>query len=63
MQSYSIEYWGSTKISNIDKIQTLQSQSKRLIPDVPPYAYNETLREDLHIQTVKQNALTRYKNV
>jgi len=62
MSSYGIELWGAAKKSNIKKLQTLQSKSLRRILNAPPYVSNETIHKDLHLLTVKQTAISRYKN-
>jgi hypothetical protein len=58
---YGIQLWGSTKKSNIYKIQTFQSTSLRMITCTPPYVSNHTLHSDLKILTVKEEAKNSYK--
>lgn len=59
--AYGIQLWGSTKKSNINKIQTFQSISLRIITNAPFYVSNHTLHSDLGLQTVAEVASSYYK--
>jgi len=59
--TYGIELWGSTKPSNIQRIQSLQSRILRTIACAPFYVSNDTLHNDLKIPYVKDLATTRYR--
>jgi len=59
--TYGLELWGSTKPSNSQKIQSIQSRILRTITNSPYYVSNQTLHNDLKIPFVKTLASTRYK--
>lgn len=50
--TYGIQLWGSERISNINRIQRLQSQTLSVITKAPFYVYNQSLNNDLAISSV-----------
>jgi hypothetical protein len=58
--TYGLELWGSTKPSNLSRIQSLQSKILRKIANAPYYVSNLTLHNDLHVPFVKDLSKTRY---
>jgi len=60
MWTYGMEIWGSTKPSNSQRIQSMQSIILRSITNSPFYVSNLTLHNDLQIPVVKDLAHTRY---
>jgi len=60
--SYGIQLWGTAKKTNIDKIQTIQLITLRMVASAPPYLSNHTLHSDFKIQTILETATkTSYK--
>jgi len=59
--TYSIQFWGAAKKSNLNKIQIFQSKCLRQITKAPYYVFNDTLHIDLAITTVQNVAKTFYK--
>jgi hypothetical protein len=59
MWTYDIELWSATKISNINKIQTVQFKILCRILNALPCISNETIHSDLNIPTVKQTTQIR----
>jgi len=58
--SYGIQIWGSSKKTNVQKIQVFQSKILRLITNAPPYVSNFTLHTDLKIPMINEVAKTNY---
>jgi hypothetical protein len=56
-----IEQWGTTKPSNIKRIQSLQSKIIRKIASAPFYVCNRLLYKDLNVPIVSDLATSRYK--
>jgi len=52
--TYDSQIWGSAKLSQLQTIQEFQFISLRLIKPAPWYVTNNTLHNDLKIQTVEQ---------
>ena len=52
--TYGIEIWGSTKKSNRNKLQVMQNKVLRCIAKAPWYVTNNTLHQDLLIDTVDE---------
>lgn len=61
MWTYGLQLWGNAKVSNVNKIQTVQNKILRLITKAPPYVSNYSLHTDLNINTVHAEAITYYK--
>jgi len=61
MWTYGLQLWGNAKVSNVNKIQTVQNKILRLITKAPPYVSNYSLHTDLNIKTVHAEAITYYK--
>lgn len=59
--TYGIQLWGAAKKSNINKIQTFQSITLRIITNAPFYVSNRTLHTDLRVNTVDETARLLYK--
>jgi hypothetical protein len=59
--TYGLELWGSTKPSNLRRIQSLQSKILRKIVDAPFYVSNLTLHKDLKVPFVIDLASSRYQ--
>jgi hypothetical protein len=51
--TYGIQLWGTACMSNIEKLERLQSKALRTITDAPWYVPNTIIRKDLQIPTVK----------
>jgi len=60
MWTYGIELWGSTKPSNAQRIQSLQSKILRTIAEAPYYVSNLTIHNDLNIPFVQDLSKSRY---
>jgi hypothetical protein len=58
--TYGLELWGSTKPTNLQKIQSLQSKIIRKIANAPYYVSNITLHNDLKVPFVRDLVTTRY---
>ena len=56
--TYGLEIWGSTKPSNINRIQFFQSKVLRKIVNAPLYVPNRVLHKDLNVPTVADLAWT-----
>jgi hypothetical protein len=52
--TYSIQLWGTASTSNIEIMESFQSEALRLITDVPWYVRNAVIRNDLQIPTIKK---------
>ncbi|KAL4085043.1 hypothetical protein QTP88_027881 [Uroleucon formosanum] len=61
MWTYGLQLWGNAKVTNVNKIQTVQNKILRLITKAPPYVSNYSLHTDLNIKTVHAEAITYYK--
>jgi hypothetical protein len=61
MWTYGLQLWGNAKVTNVNKIQTVQNKIFRLITKAPPYVSNYSLHTDLNIKTVHAEAITYYK--
>uniref|UniRef100_A0A2S2N814 Putative RNA-directed DNA polymerase n=1 Tax=Schizaphis graminum TaxID=13262 RepID=A0A2S2N814_SCHGA len=61
--TYGIEFWGSTKTSNLNLLQSFQSISLRLMTNAPWYVSNLTIHKDLNIPTLLTLASTHYKKL
>uniref|UniRef100_A0A2S2P698 Putative RNA-directed DNA polymerase n=1 Tax=Schizaphis graminum TaxID=13262 RepID=A0A2S2P698_SCHGA len=61
MWTYGLQLWGNAKVTNVNKIQTVQNKILRLITNAPPYVSNHTLHTDLNIKSVHAEAVTYYK--
>jgi len=59
--TYGLEVWGSTKASNMKRIQSLQSRILRNIASAPYYVTNVTLHTDLNVPFVSDLAKSRYQ--
>lgn len=59
--TYGIQLWGTTKKSNLNKLQAFQSINLRLITNSPWYVSNLTLHNDLKIPTLLTLASSHYK--
>jgi hypothetical protein len=59
--TYGIQKWGSTKISNLNLLQSFQSISLRLLTNAPRYINNHTIHKDLNIPNLHALASTHYK--
>jgi hypothetical protein len=59
--TYCIQLWGAAKKSNINKIQTFQSITLRIITNAPFYVSNHTLHTDLRVNTVDETSRQLYK--
>jgi len=59
--TYGVQLWGAAKKANIDKIQTFQSITLRIITDAPFYVSNHTLHTNLRVNTVDATAKLLYK--
>ena len=59
--TYSIQIWGSTKVSNLNLLQSFQSINLRLLTKALQYVSNNTLNNDLKIPTLSVLASTHYK--
>lgn len=57
-----IQLWGTTKKSNVYKIQTFQSIALHIITNTPFYISNNTLHTDLKINIVDETAKIHYKH-
>lgn len=63
IQTYGVQLWGATKISNINRIiLRLQSKALHTIFKVPFYVSNYTLHSDLKIPYISEIAKTHYKS-
>lgn len=51
--TYDIQFWGSAKKSNANKIQIFQSKVLRLITNAPLYMSNFTLHNNLNISLIR----------
>jgi Reverse transcriptase (RNA-dependent DNA polymerase) len=60
--TYGLEIWGSTKPSNIKRIQSFQSKVLRKLVNAPFYVPNRILHKDLNVPLVADLASTRYKS-
>jgi hypothetical protein len=60
--TYGLQLWGNTKKSNLNRIQAFQNIALRKLTNSPPYVSNHTLHSDLNIKTVKEEAITCYKD-
>ena len=58
--TYAIEVWGSTKASNIARIQRFQSKVLRSILDAPWYVSNHTIHTDLNIPMIREVVKSRF---
>jgi len=58
--TYGLELWGSTKPSNIYRIQSIQSKILRCIVNAPFYVSNLTLHTDLKIPFISDLAKSQY---
>ncbi|KAL4083691.1 hypothetical protein QTP88_029007 [Uroleucon formosanum] len=61
MWTYGLQLWGNAKVTNVNKIQTVQNKILRLITKAPPYVSNYSLHTDLNIKTVHAEAIIYYK--
>jgi hypothetical protein len=61
--TFGLELWGSTKPSNLRRIQSLQSKILRKIVDAPFYVSNLTLDKDLKVPFVSDLASSRYQKL
>jgi Reverse transcriptase (RNA-dependent DNA polymerase)/Endonuclease-reverse transcriptase len=59
--AYGLELWGSTKRTNLNRIQSLQSKILRKIVDAPFYVTNLTIHNDLKVPFVHDLVRSRYK--
>jgi len=59
--SYAIQLWGAAKTTNINKIQTFQSVTLRMITNEPFYISNHTLHSDLNSQSIQEVTKSTYK--
>ena len=57
--TYGIPLWGTTAMSHINKIEVIQAKILRIIVNGPWYVWNEDIRRDLGIPTVKEE-ISRY---
>ena len=59
-RTYGLELWGSTKPSNLSRIQTLSLKCLRKITNSPFYGSNLSLQNDLRAPFVKDLAKQRF---
>jgi hypothetical protein len=59
--SYDLQLWGSTKVSNTNRIQRFQSKVFRVIFKAPFYVSNNTLHSDFNLPTVTELSKLHYK--
>ena len=59
--TYATQIYGTTKPTNIKRIQTFQNRFLRQITNCPYYVTNTTLHRDLNIETVQQAIKKLYK--
>ena len=60
--TYGLELWGTTKFSNIKRIQSFQSKVLRMIVNAPYYVTNKTLHHDLYIPYILDVIPSRFSN-
>jgi len=60
--SYGIQVWGPAKPSNIHPIQSFQNITLRIITGAPWYVTNESIHNDLQIETVSKLSKRHYKS-
>ncbi|KAE9541166.1 hypothetical protein AGLY_004411 [Aphis glycines] len=58
--TYGIQFWGSAKISNTNKIQIFQNLALRRLSNAPPYVSNLTLHNDFCMKTINEEAQSFY---
>ena len=58
--AYAIQIWGCAKPSQLRTIQAFQSIALRLVTSAPWYISNDTLHNDLKIETIRQLATKHY---
>jgi hypothetical protein len=51
---YGCQLWGTTSISNIEKIELFQSKALRIIVNAPWFVPNWVIQQDLQIPSVKE---------
>lgn len=59
--TYGLQLWGNAKKSNLNKIQTFQNKALRKLLNAPPYVSNHSIRSDLKIPLVHDEAKSYYK--
>ncbi|KAL4096493.1 hypothetical protein QTP88_021438 [Uroleucon formosanum] len=59
--TYGLQLWGNAKKSNLNKIQTFQNKALRNLLNAPPYVSNHSIRSDLKIPLVHDEAKSYYK--
>jgi hypothetical protein len=59
--TWAYRLWGSTKWTNLDRIQSLQSKILRKIVDAPFYVTNLSIHNDLKVPFVHDLVRSRYK--
>ena len=57
--THGIPLWGTTAMSHINKLESLQSKVLKTIVNNPLYVRNEDIRKDLKILSVKEE-ISRY---
>jgi len=60
--TYGLQLWGNAKKSKVNRIQAFQNIALRKLTNSPSYVSNHTLHADLKIKTVKEEAITYYKD-
>lgn len=51
-ETHYVQLWAAAKTSNINKIQTLQTETSRIALNVPRYIPNDTVHNDLHARAI-----------
>lgn len=61
--TYGIQLWGTSKNSNLNKLQAFQSITLRVLSNAPWYVSNRTLHHDLNLPTISTIASYQYNKL
>lgn len=59
--SYGLQFWGTGKKTNLNKIQAFQYITLRKITNAQPYISNLTLHNDLRMKSIEEESVIFYK--
>jgi len=59
--SYGLQFWGTAKKTNLNKIQAYQNITLRKITNAQPYISNLTLHNDLRMKSIEEESVIFYK--
>ena len=54
--TYGIQLWGTASNSNLEILERFQSKVLRIVTDAPWYVPNATIKRDLQVPTIRQEA-------